>query len=125
MLLDTHMVLWLMRGDSRAEHLVPILDDDASTFTISAVSLTEIAIKHSLRRLPETVRAVRAAAREFRFLELAFDGNHAESLEALEPHHRDPFDRMLIAQALSEDYVIATTDRQFAQYEGLRIHGVA
>lgn len=125
MLLDTPMVLWLLRGDQQAEHLVPLLDDNAFTFTISSVSFTEIAIKHGLGRLTETVHQVRAATREFRFLELAFSGNHAEALEALAPHHRDPFDRMLIAQALSENYVIATIDREFAKYEGLRIHGAA
>ena len=125
LLLDTNQLLWLVRGDERIAWLRDVVEDSASTVTVSSVALSEIAVKHAIGKLPDDVAKVRAAARRLGVLELDFTANHAEQLAEMPLHHRDPFDRMLIAQALSQDYVIATSDREFAQYEGLRIHGAA
>jgi PIN domain nuclease of toxin-antitoxin system len=121
LLLDTHMLLWLVRGDARAVHLVPILEDDSSTVSVSAMSIAEIAIKHALGKLPDEPAATRRAASEHNLLELPFTGSHAEQMALLPSHHRDPFDRMIIAQALSEEMAIATSDTVFATYEGVTV----
>lgn len=120
-LLDTHMLLWLTRGDERAAWVRPLIEDAASTVSISAVSLTEIAVKASTGKLPERVDKVRAAGRIVGLLELPFTAAHAEVLAGLPLRHRDPFDRMLIAQAISEGLTVLTADRSFHEYDGLVI----
>lgn len=122
LLLDTHMLLWLVRGDQRAAWLQPFVDDDACTVSVSSIVLTEIAVKSTIGKLPDDVAVIRARCRDLGMLELAFNANHVESLAQLPLVHRDPFDRMLIAQALAEDLAIATADQAFAGYDGLRIH---
>jgi PIN domain nuclease of toxin-antitoxin system len=121
LLLDTDMLLWLVRGDQRAEPAVLASEDDASTVTISAVSYVEVAVKHAIGKLPDRVVDVRRAANSIGVLELPFTASHAEMMATLPLHHRDPFDRMLIAQALSEDYVLVSSDRAFAPYDGLQL----
>lgn len=120
-LLDTNMLLWLARGDERARWLGPIIDADDCTVTISAASLTEVAIKRSIGKLPDDVAQLRAMGRTLGCLELDFGANHAERLGLMPLHHRDPFDRMLIAQAMVEHLAVATSDRSFAQYDGVRV----
>ena len=93
LLLDTNMVIWLAAGDERARAVIPTLEDEASTVTISVVSWIEIAIKHSTRKLDLSVDLVRAAAHEHGILELQLQAGHASMLERLPLHHRDPFDR--------------------------------
>jgi PIN domain nuclease of toxin-antitoxin system len=123
LLLDTSYVIWFFGGHQRGEVVRDLLEDPTSTVTVSAVTWSEVAIKHSIGKLQGDVGALRAAAREFGVLELDWTGNHAESLARLPLHHRDPFDRMLIAQALAEDIDMLSSDAAFTAYEGLRIHG--
>lgn len=125
LLLDTNILLWIVRGDRRVKPIREFVEDAASTVTVSSVALTEVAIKHSVGKLPDDVARLRQAALDLGMLELAFDANHVEQLAQLPMHHRDPFDRMLIAQALAEDYTIATSDRTFRKYAGLRLMRVA
>lgn len=120
-LLDTNMLLWLVRGDERAAWIREYVEDDSSTVTVSSVALSEIAIKASIGKLRDDVDRIRASANDLGMLELAFDANHVSALARLPLHHRDPFDRMLIAQALAEDLTLATTDRDFTSYDGLRL----
>lgn len=124
LLLDTNVVIWLAAGDARARSLVPVLEDDASTVTISAVTWVELAFKHSAGKLDIQVDGLRAAAREHGVLELPLQAGHASMLERLPLHHRDPFDRMLIAQAMAEEMTLASSDRAFAAYEDLALHPV-
>lgn len=121
LLLDTHALIWLACGDTRAEALVGVLDDPASTVSVSAISWMEIAIKHAIGKLDVDVASTRAKARLVNAIELPVTGNHAEALSQLPLHHADPFDRMLIAQALAEDMTIATIDPTFSAYEGLKV----
>jgi PIN domain nuclease of toxin-antitoxin system len=121
LLLDTHAVIWLVEGDERIRGLLPLLDDDASTVWVSSVSWTEIAIKHTIGKLDLTVEAARPRLVASNVLDIAFDANHALSLEQLPLHHADPFDRMLIAQALAEGMTIATVDASFDGYDGLSV----
>lgn len=117
-LVDTHVMLWLALDDPRWEPVLgDVIDDPASTVTISAVTYHEIAIKRAIGKLPIGVRRVRSLARRAGMLELPLSVDHAEQFEQLPLHHRDPFDRMLVAQARAEDLAIATLDPMIARYD--------
>lgn len=121
LLLDTHVVIWLVDGDERGRPLLPVIDDPASTVTVSAVTWFEIAVKRSVGKLSSTVAATVEELAGLGILELAITANHAEQLERLPLHHRDPFDRMLIAQALAEDMTIVSADRSFGLYDDVKV----
>jgi PIN domain nuclease of toxin-antitoxin system len=119
-LLDTHIWLWALT-DSAA--IPPTLRDrlrsKRDSFVISAASAWEIAIKARLGRLrlPTDPRAfLRAAIRDLPVAELPISVAHAARVAELPLHHRDPFDRMLIAQAQTEGLAIMTVDRAFEAY---------
>ena len=116
-LLDTHVVIWLAQDDPRGERMIaPLLDDQSSTISVSSITWTEIAIKSALGKLEVDVSAMRSSAVKLGFLELNLIGGHAEQLALLPHHHRDPFDRILIAQALSEDLQLVSADPQIDAY---------
>lgn len=121
LLIDTHVALWFVRGnDSAIALLEEALDDPASTVSFSVVSLYEIAIKHSIRRLverPEDVR--RVLVERAGMLEVGLTHQHASAYAELPLRHKDPFDRMLIAQARAEEMAFVTADRQIAPYRDL------
>jgi PIN domain nuclease of toxin-antitoxin system len=117
LLLDTSFLVWIVSGDKRSAWVENVAEDNSSTLHMSSVVLTEIAIKHALGTLPVTVRAVRAAALALEMVELPFIGSHAERLARLPSHHRDPFDRMLVAQAQAEELQLVTADRLLAPYD--------
>ena len=114
LLLDTHALIWwdagvgLRRAAERAIR-------DADQVYVSAVSGWEVAIKASLGRL-RTKRSVADAVTQSGFEELPVRLHHAEVLARLPWHHRDPFDRMLVAQALAEGLTLVTRDRSFRPY---------
>jgi PIN domain nuclease of toxin-antitoxin system len=120
-LLDTHIWLWALT-DAAA---IPVslrnrLRSTRDTFLISAASGWEIAIKASLGRLRLPVDAssfLRAAIRDLPVVELPIALIHAARVAELPRHHRDPFDRILIAQAQIEGLAIMTVDRAFHAYE--------
>lgn len=115
LLLDTHALLWWLAGESlRADAAAAIAEPD-NVAHVSAASIWEISIKRSLGKLRigrDLIGAVRHG--EFEPLPIALE--HAEAAGALPPHHRDPFDRMLIAQAQLGHLVIVTRDPAFDQY---------
>ncbi|MCB0878495.1 MAG: type II toxin-antitoxin system VapC family toxin [Thermoleophilia bacterium] len=119
LLLDTHAVIWLVGGDDRVRNLLPVLDDDGSTVSVSAVSWIEIAIKNAVGKLELSVDAARQVTRMHGILDLPLTADHAQALELLPLHHSDPFDRMLAAQALAESMTIATVDDAFDAYDGV------
>jgi PIN domain nuclease of toxin-antitoxin system len=97
--------------------------DSAEERFLSAVSIWEIAIKASLKKLALPHSAgiyVPLRMERFGLQTLPLDRDHAVAVESLPFHHRDPFDRMLIAQAMVEDLTLLSTDRVFARYSGLR-----
>ena len=114
LLLDTHTLIWwdvgagLKRTAQRAIR-------EADQVYVSAASGWEIAIKASLGRL-RTKRGVAEAVIESGFEELPVRLHHAAALARLPWHHRDPFDRMLVAQALVEGLTLVTRDRAFRPY---------
>jgi PIN domain nuclease of toxin-antitoxin system len=114
LLLDTHVLIWWDEG----RRLAPVARraiEEADTVYVSAASAWEVAIKIGLGRLRPT-RTVEQAATESGFLELPITFRHAERVAALPAHHRDPFDRLLIAQAEVEELTLVTRDPLFGRY---------
>ena len=115
LLLDTHVLLWWLADD---DHLSAAARDTVNVATevwLSAASVWEIAIKRALGRLevPEDyLEAVDASD----ILLLAITAEHAEAAGALPRHHDDPFDRMLVAQAWTDELTLVTADRRLPHY---------
>lgn len=122
LLLDTHVLLWAL---GRPERLDPQtrewLEDPAHTVLFSAASIWEIAIKAALGRpdFPQRPERVAEGARATGFLELPVHSAAAARVAILPAHHRDPFDRLLVAQALQEPARLLTADPLLARYSEL------
>ncbi|MCI4062084.1 type II toxin-antitoxin system VapC family toxin [Micromonospora sp. R77] len=116
LLLDTHVALWAITGDATlGTEFLDQLRHDPDIF-LSPVSLWEITIKQSAGKLagpPDLAERVR----EMGFRELPVTHVHAIAAGRLPPHHRDPFDRMLVAQAITESLTLATRDASMALYD--------
>lgn len=121
LLLDTQLLLWAAgqpeRLSARARKL---LDDPGNELLFSAVSLWEVAIKSTLGREDFQVepRLLRRGLLDNGYVELPVTSEHAVGIDTLPPHHKDPFDRLLLAQALVEGVVLLTADAQLARYRG-------
>jgi PIN domain nuclease of toxin-antitoxin system len=119
LLLDTHVLLWALSGSKRlsgeARELIESPDNDV---LFSAASIWEIAIKAQALRAEFGVDAetIIAAARETAFDELPVSPEHAAGVAALPLHHKDPFDRLLVSQAITEPARLVTADRALAAY---------
>jgi PIN domain nuclease of toxin-antitoxin system len=119
LLLDTHVFLWLLTEPERLGDHLALVEDRRTELLVSAASSWEIAIKHELGKLPlpepperyvpDRIRAIRAQP-------LAIEHSHALAVASLPPLHRDPFDRLLIAQAGALGVAILTADPAVAQY---------
>ena len=120
-LLDTHALIWWLEGDER----FPIttreqLLTQRPVLWVSTVSFWEISIKRSIGKLLDLSQSTEKLwdeARKQGFVMLQIDIRHLNQLEQLPFHHRDPFDRLLIAQAQVEDLTVLTRDAQFDAYE--------
>lgn len=116
-LLDTHTALWWLADDPRLSHAAvqAVEASDAEAY-LSAVVTWEIAIKRSLGKLnvPDRPDELLLAAG---VLPLAITIQHTRVVEKLPWHHRDPFDRLLIAQAQAEGASVVTADQSFAAYD--------
>jgi len=119
LLLDTHIFLWLQTDPERVGEHLSLVENPRTELLLSAVSSWEIAIKHGLGRLalpeppeqyvPDRMRAIGARA-------LAIEHSHALAVSSLPPLHRDPFDRLLVAQAGMLGVAILTAAPAVAQY---------
>ena len=115
-LVDTHILLWVLSADSRlADHHRDIFLAGEDVI-VSAVSVAEIAIKRSLGKITFTGDIV-DILRSNGIPILSINELHAARLEHLPHHHRDPFDRLLIAQAQIEGLTLVTADRHFSAYD--------
>ena len=119
LLLDTHVLIWWDEG-RRLSSVGRRAIESADSVYVSAASAWEVAIKIGLGRL-RPARTVEEAAAESGFLELPIGFRHAQRVTALPPHHRDPFDRLLIAQAEVEGLTLVTRDPVFERYAIERI----
>lgn len=121
LLLDTHCLLWVAaRPDLLSASALALIENPANRLWFSVASIWEVAIKRGLDRPdfrtdPGTLRAGLLSAG---YEELAVDGRHVLILSALPTLHRDPFDRMLLAQATAEGMRLLTADRRLAAYGG-------
>ncbi|MGH7911790.1 MAG: type II toxin-antitoxin system VapC family toxin [Candidatus Dormibacteraceae bacterium] len=116
LLLDTHAATWFLEADPRLSgNARAAIGDGGNQVLLSAVVVWEIAIKRALGKLPV----------DHRYLPLLLDSgveplaitlDHARAVEELPLHHRDPFDRLLVAQAKAEDATIVTSDLRIAAY---------
>jgi PIN domain nuclease of toxin-antitoxin system len=119
LLVDTHLLLWAAARSRRLPRPArELLEDTGNDVHFSAASLWEIAIKAALGKRGFTVdlAALRPALDDMGFVELPVTGAHAERLATLPPVHRDPFDRMLVAQSLAEPLILLTNDRALEGY---------
>ena len=121
LLLDTQLLLWA----SISPHLLPsaafaLMSDPRNVLLFSVASMWEIAIKNSLGREDFLVepRLLRRGLLDNGYVELPITSEHAVSIDALPLLHKDPFDRLLLSQALSEGIILLTSDAQLAQYPG-------
>lgn len=116
LLLDTHVLLWALADPHRLKAAVrKRIEAGANEVYVSAASAWEMEIKQALGKL-EVPRDLEEQLRAARFVELPVRIQHAVELRTLPPHHRDPFDRLLIAQAKVEQLSIVTRDRKFDRY---------
>ena len=121
LLLDTHLLLW---AAGQPENLSPAarqqLEAPENELLFSAASLWEIAIKHGLGRndFRAAPRLLRRGLLDNGYIELPITSAHAVALDSLPPIHKDPFDRMLVAQSITEGVTLLTADPLVAQYPG-------
>jgi PIN domain nuclease of toxin-antitoxin system len=120
LLLDTQALLWGLADDPHlGKRARAAFNAPASELYVSAASFWEMGIKAALGKLALPVPLDRMAQdlAEAGFHELPVHWRHAQAVQALPWHHRDPFDRMIIAQALSEDLTLLSSDRTFKSYK--------
>jgi PIN domain nuclease of toxin-antitoxin system len=121
LLLDTHILLWAAVEPERLSGAAQsVLENANNELIFSAVSLWEIAIKTARGREDFRVDAglLRRDLFDNGYAELAMTGAHAAALTSLPPFHKDPFDRMLVAQAMIEGMTLVTSDPAVAKYPG-------
>ncbi len=117
LLLDSHVFLWWLADDSRLEDTAGSeISDPESLVFVSAATIWELTIKAALGRLESGNTDLVEEITENGFVELAITARHAEHAGRLPRHHDDPFDRMLVAQAMVEGLTCVTRDREFSKY---------
>ena len=120
-LLDTHVLLWAAGVQARLpQEARELIEDPDTELVFSAASLWEVAIKSGLGRDDFRVdaRLLRRGLLENGYTELAVTGSHAVAVDSLPPLHKDPVDRMLVAQAQVEGFLLLTADPAVASYGG-------
>ena len=120
-LVDTHVLIWLAVDSPRLSDVVrDLLSDPDNHIFFSAISIFEIAVKERLSKRGFDVEAnvIRRMMIENDFAELSVTGLHAAHVATLPLVHRDPFDRLLVAQAMMEGLTLMTADEQIARYPG-------
>ena len=117
-LLDTHIALWAVTGSSRLAPKAQAVILDAQEVFVSAASLWEIAIKHAMGKgnMPVSSGQALDAFIEAGYLILDIKPGHVVQVERLSPIHKDPFDRLLVAQAMVEPLILLTRDAFVARY---------
>ena len=119
LLLDTHVALWAITDSPRLpQNARDLITSPKSSIWVSAASVWEIAIKRALGRgdMPVSSKDAVGYFEASGYRILAVDAEHAMAIEALPAHHHDPFDRILVAQALVEPMRLMTHDSQLARY---------
>jgi PIN domain nuclease of toxin-antitoxin system len=124
LLLDTHVALWAIADSPRMPRRArELILSPASRVFVSAVSVWEIAIKHAFGRgdMPICGEEALAYFQEAGYFLVPISPEHAAAVERLPAHHQDPFDRLLVAQALAEPFRLVTHDQSVARYSDTAI----
>jgi PIN domain nuclease of toxin-antitoxin system len=122
LLLDTAILIWAVESPERlTKRATAALETTDNVLEMSAVSLSEIAIKTARGKLRLSGAGARQAVADLNIRILPYTADHAFLLFELPLHHSDPFDRQIIAQALSEKIPVVTSDEKFSLYKGLKI----
>jgi len=125
LLLDTHALLWWLAGDKQLSPTARwALEDEGNPVYVSAASAWEVATKHRLGRLPRIGPLAKDFAGEIArqgFLELAITLDDGQRAGALSGEHRDPFDRMLMAQAQANHLALVSNEEVFDHYGLIRV----
>jgi PIN domain nuclease of toxin-antitoxin system len=117
LLLDTNVLLWwALDEDAERSDAGRLIADPANEVLLSVVSLWEVVIKQRVAKLDIALDALLRLAEAQRFTRLGVEDRHLQALVRLPFHHRDPFDHLLIAQAIAEDAAFVTRDRAAARY---------
>lgn len=128
-LLDTHLLLWIVANKPATitKKLKALLLDSTNMIYFSPITIWEVAIKHALNRPDFSVdpHMLRRTLIADGYLELPLTSAHTLGMVNLPPHHKDPFDRMLIAQATVAGMVLLTHDKIIAAYTGYPIRYIA
>ncbi|MEX0408971.1 type II toxin-antitoxin system VapC family toxin [Aquibium sp. LZ166] len=121
LLLDTHVAIWATNTPQRLPaHIKETLLENSGSVAVSAAAVWEIAIKHPLGRADAPPLSAHQAIAEFQtagFSLLDVTAGHAAMVERLPPIHADPFDRLMLAQAIMENLQLVTYDRHLARYD--------
>ena len=121
LLLDTHLLLWAAADSKRLPQAGRrLIEDVENELLFSAASLWEVMIKRGLGREDFQVdaRVLRRALLDNGYAELAINSEHVINIDHLPPSHKDPFDRLLVAQAMVEGITLLTSDAKLARYPG-------
>jgi len=122
LLLDTVILVYAVESPKRlSKRAVAVLENQENILELSAVSLSEIAIKTSLGKLRLSAALARQAVEDLDIRILPYTAGHAFHLFDLPLHHSDPFDRQIIAQAIFEKIPVVTSDQKFSLYNGLKL----
>ena len=121
-MLDTVAFIWALESPERLSKAALLaLQHKAATREMSAVSLSELAIKQAIGKLVFRKEDIVNGISDLRLRVLPYTASHAYRLFGLPLHHTDPFDRQIIAQALAEAIPIVTSDEKFKLYKGLEV----
>jgi len=119
LLLDTHVALCAIADSKQLSKPARATMTEATEVYVSAASVWEVAIKHALGKINIDAETFADAARDSGFMSLAITFRHAAGVQTLPLHHADPFDRLLIAQAIAEPLRLLTADAQLVPYSEL------
>ena len=119
LLLDTNVFLWYFWGSRRINSVSRLIGTEETRVYVSTVTWWEIAIKIRAGKLAVDLEQLRSYARRYDFLELPISGNYMEAYLGLPDIHKDPFDHMLLAQAISTPMRLITGDSLLAEYSSL------
>jgi len=122
-LLDTHVLLWAAAG-KLSPLAAKYIEDESNELYFSSVSIWEVVIKRHLNRKDFEVEPLMLyqGLRSAGYVELPVSAKHALAVERLPALHKDPFDRLLIAQSISEELIFLTADDIVASYAGPIVH---
>jgi len=120
-LLDTHVFLWAVAGSSKLKAPARRLIEEAEEVHVSSASIWEVAIKSRLGKIDADVNELVTAITASGFVELPVRAAHAAATHSLAMHHSDPFDRILVAQALTEPLRLLSADAMLVRYSDLVI----